>query len=238
VIALATLIEPAFYQRCYAAKTAATARTGIFLSIGCWALFDFLTTSCGLYARVLLPELADPIASFPALASVVLPAGLLGLFALALLATVMSTVDSYSFLAGATFGNDIARRSGWIDQSQVTKYTRVGLVISSVLAVSLALFFGSVIDIWHVFGSIGTPALLVPVLLAFVGKRPPPSRQAFVAILLAGGISAVWYLSKYFSATGDYWLNLEPIFPGLAVSLLLLFGFGRRDRIPFAKPVK
>ncbi|MBU0983725.1 MAG: hypothetical protein KKA42_07630, partial [candidate division Zixibacteria bacterium] len=44
VIALATLVEPAFYQRCYAARNAATARFGIFISIGCWAFFDFLTT--------------------------------------------------------------------------------------------------------------------------------------------------------------------------------------------------
>ncbi|MCK4632819.1 MAG: hypothetical protein KAT79_06075, partial [candidate division Zixibacteria bacterium] len=40
-IALATLIEPAFHQRCYAAKDAATARKGILVSIVCWAVFDF-----------------------------------------------------------------------------------------------------------------------------------------------------------------------------------------------------
>ena len=40
VIALATLIEPAFYQRCYAAKSAGVARKGILLSILCWMVFD------------------------------------------------------------------------------------------------------------------------------------------------------------------------------------------------------
>ena len=112
VIALATLVEPAFYQRCYAAKNASIARNGILVSIGCWAVFDFLTTTCGLYARAILPDLADPVSSYPALALEVLPAGLLGLFALALLSTVMSTVDSYSFVAASTFGKDIMQRSG------------------------------------------------------------------------------------------------------------------------------
>jgi SSS family solute:Na+ symporter len=94
-IALATIIEPAFHQRVYAARTIGTATKGIFVSIGCWVVFDFLTTSCGMYARAILPDLADPVASYPALAKAVLPAGLLGVFAVALLSTIMSTVDSY-----------------------------------------------------------------------------------------------------------------------------------------------
>jgi len=219
VIALATLIEPAFYQRCYAAKSAAVARRGIFISIACWAFFDFMTTSCGLYARAILPELADPVSSYPALAREVLPAGLLGLFALGLLATVMSTVDSYSFLAASTFGNDIMRRLGNIREDQITRYTRLGLVISSVLAIIWALFFRSVVSIWHAFGSIGTPALLVPVFFAFVGKRRLPPRAALWSIISSGAVSTIWYISKFYSAAEDYWLGLEPIFPGLVVSL-------------------
>ncbi|MCP4684489.1 MAG: sodium:solute symporter family protein [bacterium] len=231
VIALATLIEPAFYQRCYAARSASVARKGIFISIGCWAFFDFMTTSCGLYARAILPNLADPVSSYPALAREVLPAGLLGLFALGLLATVMSTVDSYSFLAASTFGNDIMRRLGRIRQDQITRYTRLGLVISSILAIVWALFFRSVVDIWHAFGSIGTPALLVPVFFAFVGKRRLPPGAALASIIVSGALSAVWYVSKFYSPTEDYWLGLEPIFPGLILSLgLYLFLAEDRSR--------
>jgi len=220
VIALATLIEPAFYQRCYAAKSGRIARSGIFISIGCWAIFDFMTTSCGLYARAILPDLADPISSYPALATAVLPVGLLGLFILAILATVMSTVDSYSFLAATTFGNDILRRFGLIREEQINRYTRLGLVITMVLAISLALFFKSVVEIWYVFGSIGTPALLVPVLVAFLGKQKPAGWVALVSIGLGGGVSLIWWLSRYLSVSGEYWFGIEPIFPGLAVSLL------------------
>ena len=221
VIALATLIEPSFYQRCYAAKSASVARTGIFISIGCWAFFDVMTTSCGLYARALLPNLADPVASYPSLATMVLPVGLLGLFILAILATVMSTVDSYSFLAASTFGNDILRRLGFIGESQVTRYTRIGLVLTMVLAIGLALFFRSVVEIWYVFGSVGTPALLLLVFLAFVGRRRLSHRGAALSIILSGSVSLIWWFSQHQTAGGGYWLGLEPIFPGLLVSLLL-----------------
>lgn len=225
VIALATLIEPAFYQRCYAAKSESVARKGILISILFWIVFDFMTTSCGLYARALIPELADPISSYPALATEVLPAGLLGLFALALLSTVMSTVDSYSFLAASTFSRDIVWRIFGVAKNRITFYTRIGLFISALLALIAALYFESVVDIWHHFGSVGTPALLVPLFFAFNGKRRMAAKVAFLSVVLSGGVSLAWLLSGYFSADGGYWLGIEPIFPGLIISILFyLFG--------------
>ncbi|MCK4573850.1 MAG: hypothetical protein KAU36_05740, partial [candidate division Zixibacteria bacterium] len=227
-IAMATYIEPAFYQRCYAAKSGRIARKGIFISILCWATFDFMTTACGIYARAILPTLENPVGSYPALAMKVLPVGLLGLFALALLATVMSTIDSYSFLAASTFSRDIWMRLVKTAENKITYITRIGLLVTTVLAVVLALFFESVVDIWHMFGSVGTPALLIPVFTSFVGTRRLPPRYAFGSILSAGAVARVWYLSQYFTADGAYWLNLEPIFPGLAVSVATFLLFSRR----------
>lgn len=218
-IALVTLIEPTFHQRCYAAVDEATARRGIIVSIACWAVFDLLTTSCGLYARVLLPELSEPIAAYPALAAKVLPAGLTGLFSLALLATVMSSVDSYSFLAASTFGHDIMPRlARHRDDRSVSRWTRWGLALSVAIAIVVAWFFQSVIDIWYAFGSIGTPALAIPVLSAFVGGPRLSPQGALKTILGAGGLAAVWYASSYWTSDGAYWLGLQPIFPGLIVS--------------------
>lgn len=109
-IALSTLVEPAFYQRCYAARSEKTARRGIAAAIVLWIGFDFLTTTAGLYARVLLPDLADPVQAFPALAAYVLPAFWQGVFTVGLLATIMSTVDSYAFLGAVTLGRDVVGR--------------------------------------------------------------------------------------------------------------------------------
>ncbi len=228
VIALATLIEPTFYQRCYAAKNAGVARRGILLSILCWAFFDFLTTTCGLYARALLPTLENAVGSYPALALEVLPAGMLGVFALALLATVMSTIDSYSFVAASTFSRDIVMRLFCVDENKVAYYTRIGLVATVLLAVTIVLFFRSVIDIWYAFGSVGTPALLVPVFFSFAGNRRLPSRWAFRSILLSGGLSLLWYLSKYFTVDKSFWLEIMPIFPGLIVSVVLFIVFSEQ----------
>jgi SSS family solute:Na+ symporter len=228
VIALATLIEPAFYQRCYAVKNEAAARKGILISIACWAFFDFLTTSCGLYARALLPNLDNPATSFIGLANLILPAGLLGIFMLALLSTIHSTVDSYFFIAASTFGRDIVWRIFRVRDDEIVHYTRTGLILSATIAAVAALYFESIVDIWHDFGSVGTPALLMPLLSAFQGRRKLKSGVAFVSIIAAGGISLVWLLSRYITADGNYWINLEPIFPGLGVSFLFYFFGGKR----------
>ena len=226
-IALATLIEPAFYQRCYAVKSTNVSTKGIFVSIFCWIIFDFLTTVCGLYAKAILPDLTDPVASYPALAKAILPAGLLGVFAVALLSTIMSTVDSYSFIAASTFGNDIIPRFKRVTESQIIKLTQFGLILAAAMAIVWALFFQSAVDIWHAFGSIATPALLVPVLTSFVGKRRLNSKWAFVSIISSGGISLVWYFSNGWTTDGTYWFGLEPIFSGLFVSLVIFFVFAR-----------
>lgn len=230
VIALATLVEPAFYQRCYAVKKIGDARRGILISIACWAFFDFLTTSCGLYARAALPQLDNPVASYPALAALILPAGLLGIFVTALLATVMSTIDSYSFIAASTFGRDIVWRFFNTPDHKTTYYTRWGLLISTALAVILALYFESVVDIWHDFGSVGTPALLIPLFTAYVGRRRMPAKQTVISMICSGLLSLVWLLSKHLSSSGDYWFGLEPIFPGILLSL----GF----YVTYSKPVE
>jgi len=235
VIALATLIEPAFFQRCYAAQSERVARNGIFISIICWAIFDFMTTSCGLYAKALLPDLANPVAAYPTLAAQVLPAGLFGLFLLGVLATVMSTVDSYAFIAASTFGNDILRRFGLIGADKVTRFTHVGLVVTMLMAIVLSLYFRSVVEIWYVFGSIGTPALLIPVFTAFVGNRRLPPRWALISVIVSGGVAFVWWASQYSSASAEYWLGLQPIFPGLAVSLAIFAFKSRRIQADLLK---
>ncbi|MEJ2051568.1 MAG: hypothetical protein P8Y60_17335, partial [Calditrichota bacterium] len=65
-IALWTLIDPGFHQRCYAARTPGIARRGILISVLFWMIFDFLTTSTGLYARALLHDIDAPL-SYPLL---------------------------------------------------------------------------------------------------------------------------------------------------------------------------
>jgi SSS family solute:Na+ symporter len=232
VIALTTLAEPIFYQRCYAVKNVRTARTGILISIVCWALFDFMTTFSGLYAKAILPDMADPVASYPALAIKILPAGILGLFVVAMYATVMSTVNAYALIAASTFGNDLVPRL-FKNKHDIARYTRIGLILTTAIAVVFAIYFQSVIEIWYAYGTVGAPALLVPVVSTFIGKRRFPPKYAFASIVISGSLALIWYLSGRLTGN-DYWFGVEPIYPGLACSLLMYALFAKKRPDPVA----
>ncbi len=109
-IALSALVDPGFWQRAYAARSPEVAREGVLWSIAFWIVFDLMTTTAGLYARALLPDLADPVQAFPQLGRLVLPPLALGVFYLGMIATVMSTIDSYGFIAASTVGRDVVWR--------------------------------------------------------------------------------------------------------------------------------
>ncbi len=225
LIALQTMVEPAFYQRVFAAKNPRVARAGVLLSVGAWVLFDFLTVFSGLAARVLLPDLADPLAAYPALAARVLPPALGALFSLGLFATVMSSLDSYLFLAAATVGHDL--RPGDASPDGERRLGRWGLAVSALLAVAAALAFGSVVTLWHHVGSVVTSALLLPVLAVHLPRRwryTPASAAA--AMVLAAAVATGWIAA---GRGGAYPLGLEPMFPALAVSLACWAG-GRLAR--------
>lgn len=225
VIALGTLVEPAFWQRCYAARDPRTARDGVLVSIGFWALFDLMTMTAALYSRALLPELADPVMAFPELARRTLPPLALGLFFVGMIATVMSTIDSYAFLAGTTLARDIVWRVRGGDAARLPQWSRAGLWVATAFATVLALSRRSVIDLWKDLGSIVTPALLVPVLIATLAKRRLPSAAALVLLLAPAAVSLACTLARAQSATGRPPLGIEPIYVGLATSLALALAF-------------
>ncbi len=229
-IALSTLVEPAFYQRCYAAKTEKTAQWGIVFAIVFWIFFDFLTTTAGLYARVLLPDLANPVEAFPRLAALVLPSFWQGIFTVGLLATIMSTVDSYAFIGAVTLGRDVIQR--WQGELVVPipagenqfdgtslRLIRWCLLVTGIFAVGLALATGSVIKLWKMMGSIGTPMLLLPLILAHTSRQVVPGRIVG-AMLSAGVASLIWLIL----GRGEAYLGVEAIFPGLLVSICVLWG--------------
>jgi solute:Na+ symporter, SSS family len=220
VIALGTLVDPGFWQRAYAARDGRVARDGVLWSVACWMVFDFLTTSCGLYARALLPRLADPVAAFPELARLTLPPVALGLFYLAMIATVMSTVDSYGFIAATTLSRDVWDRLRTVrDESRLVTHSKWALWIAAAVATALALARPSVVSLWHDLGSITTPVLLLPAGLALAGRGALGPRWTLVAMIAPFVLTLAWVVAKTLHPAAPYPLGLEPIYVGLGASL-------------------
>jgi solute:Na+ symporter, SSS family len=232
-IALWTLVDPAFHQRCYAAKSGEVARNGILWSVVFWILFDAMTATAGLYARAALPGITQPVMAFPLLAEAVLPPAAKGLFFIGLLATIMSTLNTLAFVSATTLGRDIYVRlkhrgpesstppqSG--DGEKETSSIRMGLIITGVLAIVLALAIPSVIKLWYTIGTVIVPGLLVPLMASYSNRAQIGPRWAMTSMMMGWLTSLGWLLagwSRSLGATDLYPLGIEPLYPGLLMSL-------------------
>ncbi len=227
LIAIWTLVDPGFYQRCYAAKDEKTAKYGILISILFWMIFDFMTMTAGLYSRAILPNLSQPIMAYPMLAEVVLPKIAKGLFYIGMLATIMSTLNTLTFISAVTIGNDLIwkLKGKHNEASKINFYTRIGLAITSITSILLAIYFPSVVDLWYIIGTLAIPGLLIPVVTTYFERLTPTPQVAFLTMLSGFIFSFSSFVLGQIFKTPDgnpaYPFGLEPMFPGLIASILV-----------------
>jgi len=181
-----------------------------------------MTALVGLYAVTIYADLSNPVTAFPQLAIDYLPVGVRGLFWVTLWAVIMSTVDSYTFTAAVTAGRDL-----WLgpehsrgDAAEI-RMSRRALPVVAILAIVLALYFRSVVDIWYVVGSVITPALLLPVVVSFSNAYKFSPTGAMLNMIAAGGVSLIWEVMRNWMGADALPWSVPAIYPGLAISVAI-----------------
>lgn len=209
LIALSPLVEPAFYQRMLAARNRGAIQRALLIGIALWVAFDWVVVYLGMVGRYqveagVLPQGLDPSAILVHVVATLLPTGLAGLFAVGLIATAMSTIDSYALIAAGSIVRDGSRV--WLkrtlsDQSMLF-WTRVcvgGVVLASL---SIALRFERIRDAWIFMASILVSTTLVPLMVALL--RPGWARPRAGAWACVVGLASALSLFFGFEAMGDY----------------------------------
>lgn len=214
-IALSTLVDPNFYQRVFAAKSEKVAKKGILISTAIWFCFDICTTSGAMYARAVIPE-AESSHAYLTYAIQILPSGLRGFFLAGILATILSTLDSYLFLAGTTLAFDLApkRVKGkiWVHH--------LGIIFVGLLSLLLAISFeGSIKSVWKTLGSYSASCLLFPVLFGHIFPKRLSDHQ-FLASSLAGVLAVTYWRTA--PPTGT-WGEIDELYIGLLATGFVLF---------------
>lgn len=210
LIALSTLVDPNFYQRCFAAETMQTAKRGIIVSTIIWILFDLCLTFGALYARAIIPEADSELAYF-FYSLQILPDGLRGFFLAGITATILSTLDSYIFLAGSTLAYDLVPKS----LRGKMKVHHLGVFIITLVSIGMALIFaGDIKDVWKTLGSLSSCALLFPILFGLIFKNKL-SDNGFLLSSILGSVGVIyWRLSPQKTSTG-----IDEIYIGMLMSL-------------------
>ena len=213
-IALATLIDPSFYQRCFAAKNTTVVKKGILISTLIWFCFDLCTTAGALYARALLPQ-ADPAKAYFFYAVQLLPSGLKGFFVAGILAIILSTLNSFLFIAANTLSFDLLKTHF----KNIILSNRIALFVVGFLAACMAQFFnGSFKEIWLTLGSYFSACLLVPMLAGYKWPKRISDRLFATSALCSAAGMTLWKALPL----PVFWRQIDGFYVGVAISLLIL----------------
>jgi SSS family solute:Na+ symporter len=211
LIALSTLVDPNFYQRCFAAKDFKTAKKGIIYSTIIWIIFDLSLTFGAIYARAVIPE-ANSEHGYFIYALQLLPEGLRGFFLAGICATILSTLDSYIFLAGSTVAYDLVPKR----LKGKASVHHIGILSVALISIVLSMVFeGNIKNVWKTLGSISSSALLIPVMFGHIFKGKLSDNSFIFSSVLGALGTVIWRLSGM-----KYTYNLDEIYIGMICATL------------------
>jgi SSS family solute:Na+ symporter len=201
-VALTPLVEPAFYQRTFAAVSSRQVVRALLLGVVLWIAYDWLIVYLGLTGRGMvaqgdLPAGLDESAVVLHVMAALLPPGLLGLFAAGCLASAMSTIDSYTLIAAGNLVYDgwqtVARRP--LDDRHLLTATRVLSAVTLIAAFALAQLFDRLRDAWIFMSTVLLSTALVPMLAALAARRRPPALAGQLAAVAGLGSSLLLFVA-------------------------------------------
>ena len=212
---LGECLIPPYTQRALSAPNAHHARKGYALAGVFGFFFYFVSASLGLVALVLFPNISSDQA-LPTMVSDVLPIGIAGMVAAALLAVVMSTADSLLNSATVVFAKDIYKSfiKPDISHQNMLWLERGVNVIIGLGALMFALSAESIVDALLYTYALWAPTIIVPFLFAVLTRRAAP--YSATAAMVAGGIATAfwtWGLDEPHGVTG--------LMVGLAVNIVV-----------------
>lgn len=223
---LTALCSPYLLVRFYTMPDDRTIRRAVAVSL----LFVLVTGICiaiiGMTMRVLYPGLSVADAASTVFAAEVLPPVVGAVVMTAVIAAVMSTVDSVLLVVGPAISRDIYHkvlRPG-ADEATRMRVNRLATLVIGVVPILLTLRELDIVQfVVLAFASLLASTVVVPVVLGLFWRRA--SAPAAVASMLAGFVTClVWYL------IGEPFI--DPVVPGVLASTVAMLVV-----TPFTRPV-
>jgi solute:Na+ symporter, SSS family len=198
-------------QRCLAARNEWHAKMGVLLAGGLQVLIPLATCFPGMIYRVLNPNLADFNTAYPAVVAAVVPIGLRGLVAAAIVGAIMSAVSGLVNSTSTIVTLDIVRH--WVGESwSEQRLVRVGRW-SGALALLVGALLAPVVMHWQsIFRyaqDIWAP-MAAPIVVVFFSAAlwPSATRRGALACLWLAVLTVPLMLAK--GVLADWGFHIRP----------------------------
>jgi len=195
-----TFLNPTFYQRCLSARTDRIAIWGIFISIVCWIVFDVATTLIGLYAKAYFPH-AAPLNASLTYCLEILPHGLKGLFLGGVLATILSTLDSFLFISSTTLMYDF---KFMYFKSKFLAHLCASLITGIFTFLIVTFYEGSFEMAWRMIKGIFAACIFPPFMLSYFKPHVVSTQLFTISCFLVFLGMILWNFYKPFPIDAFY----------------------------------
>lgn len=169
----------------------------------------------GMLGAFLFPNIADPEQVFFIMGSTFFSPSLLGLFAAAVMAAILSSVSAYVIVAAAAFGANIMRRYTKTDEAKVVKWERGAVVVIALLAFLMSLRSDLVFAV-ALLAAAGLGSSFGPLVIFSLYSKKVNKAGAIASIITGLLVVIIWY----YSGLSNY---LYELVPGFIASCLALF---------------
>lgn len=207
----AAAVNQGTYIPMLAAKTDADCRKGVFAAAGINGISSFPWVIMGLVAMS-LPAIAKvgPKLSVIELALKTLPAPIVGLLMVCLLAATLSTGASVMIGNSTIIVNDVFKRALWPDMSDATrmKLMRPMIIVCGIIACVPAFFVPIIFPVFLWCFSFGIPIFVI-YFIGMVWKRSKTA--AWITVLVTFAVNMIWTFATPSWATGPWAINMYPV---------------------------
>lgn len=220
-IVLSFFVAMDSFTRCFAARDAAASRRGALWAVLFMLPIAVAATWLGLASAVLFPAVESSNDILTTFVLELFPVGLKGLVLVGILAAVMSTADICILTASANLTRDVYQRylNPGVDTKKMLRISMMASVVAGLLATLIAWKMQDIIDVLLLGFTLNSAALFVPTMVALF-LRQTNAKAAFWSIALALPTVIFWKIAA--SSGFDGIFAIEPLWPGLAVSLVTL----------------
>lgn len=211
---LGSLIAQELMARIFSARSLSTARRATYWSAVIYIVLGACPVLLGLLGPQLVPHLAEPEQLLPHLSKMLLPPVLQALFSCALVAAILSTVDSILLASSALIAHNVLTPIFRVHTERgKLAIARACVVVFGILALVIALYADGIYELVETASAFGTAGVLVVTLTALY--LPWGGGRAAAAALLVGA-AATPLLS--------YGLEVPAPFLGSIASAVVAYG--------------
>lgn len=223
------------FTRCFAAKDAKSARNGTLLAIIFLAPIAIAATWLGMSAAIMFPGIENSADVLPTFVIELFPVGFKGLVLVGILAALMSSADICILTTSANITRDIYQRfiNPDISKKSMLRMSMYTSIASGALAALLAWQMQDIVDILLLGFTVNSAALFIPTIAAVYWRKVAPT-AAFWSISLSLTVVVLWHFAGQMELAEIF--AIEPLWPGLLVSILTFFWASTRNKPVVANP--